>query len=79
MNKIDLSIPPILLICLIFSLLRGLLFQNIKRKCLDEIILIIMKRLFKMNLHPLTGLICFMDYQILLKCLIILYESKQYH
>ena len=32
-------------ICLIFSSLRGLLFQDIKRKNINEIILIIMKKL----------------------------------
>ena len=34
-----------LTICLIFSSLRGLLFQDIKRKNINEIILIIMKKL----------------------------------
>ena len=34
-------------ICLIFSSLRGLLFQDIKRKNVNEIILIIMKKLLR--------------------------------
>ena len=53
-----------------FTSLRSLLFQDIKRKNINEIILTIMKKLLLMNLVPLTGLIYFMDSQILLKCLI---------
>ena len=53
-----------------FLIIKGLPCQYIKKKDLDKIILIIMKKLLKMKLAPLTGPIYFMDYLIQLKCLI---------